>query len=172
MGRARSQGQAKPGQGRPGTGNPGRATGDDFACGAVPAGPIAQRSRQNAQMEAYGETPGDVMVFSAQDNAPLFGTAGARLSTAYGEARLKAQAQATFNDDVLDANRSLTAARASAPVSLAMPVTAPATEWTDLRLSLTAEAGPGLAATLTGGALLQGETGTTWYGNLGVTARF
>lgn len=144
MGRAWRRGQAKPGQGEAATVEPGRATGDDFACGALTAGPMAQRSRQDAQMEAYGETQGDVMVFSAQDNAPLFGPAGDCLSTAFalGAARLNAQASATDSDDVRDASRSVTSALASAPVSFAIPVLAPATDWTDLRLDLTAEAGP------------------------------
>ena len=81
-------------------------------------------------------------------------------------------AQATYNYDLLDSNRSVSAALVSAPVSFDMPVYAPATDWTDLRLGLTAEACPNTFAGLTGGALLQGETGTSWYGKLGLTYWF
>lgn len=152
------------------------ATGYDFAFGPLTAGPIAQLSWQQANVDAYAETQGDAstMRFGAQDNALLFGTAGGRVTYAFdwGPTRLKALAQATYNYDFLDSSRSVTAALVSAPVSFAMPVYAPATQWTDLRLGLTAEASPNAFASLTGGALLQGETGTSWYGNLGLTYRF
>lgn len=152
------------------------ATGYDFAIGAFAAGPIAQLSWQQVNVDGYAETQGDAssMRFGSQENSLLFGTAGGRVSYAFawGEAHLKALAQATYNYDFLGNDRSVNAALVNAPVSFDMPVYAPVTNWTDLRVGLTAEAGANAFASLMAGAQLQGDTGTSWYGNLGLTYRF